>query len=79
MAPQVVNPSVKSNNNDTWDAAGMSAAVTRPPLRFVPPKARAPQDLLALHRVRDGLPKGGAQCRHAVVGTRKAEQATLPS
>ena len=40
MAPQFVKPYVKSNKNDTRDAEGISEAVTRPTMRFVPPEQR---------------------------------------
>jgi transposase len=53
MAPQCVRPYVKSNNNDTRDAEGMSEAVTRPTLRFVPTNELDQHDIHALHRVRE--------------------------
>ena len=55
MAPQCVKPYVKSNKNDMRDAEGMSEAVTRPTMRFVPTKALDQQDIEALHRVRERL------------------------
>jgi transposase len=55
MAPQFVKPYVKSNKNDVRDAEGIAEAVTRPTMRFVPPKDVDQQDLQALHRVRDRL------------------------
>jgi transposase len=55
MAPQFVRPYVKSNKNDTRDAEGMSEAVTRPTMRFVPTKELDQQDIQALHRVRERL------------------------
>jgi transposase len=57
MAPQVVQPYVKSNKNDTRDAEGIGEAVTRPTMRFVPIKALDQQDIQALHRVRERLMK----------------------
>src|SRR5262245_4291584 len=53
MAPQFVKPFVKSNKNDMRDAEAIAEAVTRPTMRFVPPKDIAQQDLPALHRVRE--------------------------
>jgi transposase len=53
MAPQFVKPYVKSNKNDTRDAEGISEAVTRPTMRFVPIKAVEQQDVQSLHRVRE--------------------------
>jgi transposase len=55
MAPQFVKPYVKSNKNDTRDAEGISEAVTRPTMRFVPTKEVDQQDIQALHRVRERL------------------------
>ena len=55
MAPQFVKPYVKSNKNDTRDAEGISEAVTRPTMRFVPTKDVDQQDIQALHRVRERL------------------------
>jgi transposase len=55
MAPQFVKPYVKSNKNDTQDAEGISEAVTRPTMRFVPAKEVGQQDIQALHRVRERL------------------------
>ena len=57
MAPQFVKPYVKSNKNDTRDAEGISEAVTRPTMRFVPTKELDQQDIQALHRVRERLMK----------------------
>ena len=55
MAPQFVKAYVKSNKNDMRDAEGMSEAVTRPTMRFVPIKGIDQQDIQALHRVRERL------------------------
>ena len=55
MAPQFVQPYVKSTKNDTRDAEGIREAVTRPTMRFVPTQGIEPQDIQALHRVRDRL------------------------
>lgn len=55
MAPQFVKPYIKTNKNDMRDAEGISEAVTRPTMRFVPTKAVAPQDSQALHRGRERL------------------------
>src|SRR4030095_9698022 len=53
MAPQFVKPFVKSNKNDRRDAEAIAEAVTRPTMRFVPPKDITQQDIQALHRVRE--------------------------
>lgn len=50
---QFVKPYVKSNKNDTIDAAAIAEAVTRPTMRFVQVKHTEQVDLQALHRARD--------------------------
>jgi transposase len=55
MAPPCVKPYVKSNKNDMRDAEAIAEAVTRPTMRCVPIKDVDPQDLQALHRVRERL------------------------
>ena len=52
---QFVKPYVKSNKNDTVDAAAIAEAVTRPTMRFVQIKHHEQVDLQALHRSRDLL------------------------
>jgi len=52
MAPQFVNPYVKSQKNDANDAEAICEAVTRPNMRFVPQKTVEQQNLQSLHRVR---------------------------
>jgi transposase len=46
---------VKSPKNDARDAEAICEAVTRPIMRFVPSKRIEPQDLQALHRIRERL------------------------
>ena len=46
---------VKSNKNDTIDAAAIAEAVTRPTMRFVELKRPDQVDLQALHRIRDQM------------------------
>src|SRR6266496_3357084 len=55
---QFVKPYVKSNKNDTIDAAAIAEAVTRPSMRFVAIKRVEQFDVQALHRVRDRLVYG---------------------
>ena len=50
---QFVKPYVKSNKNDTIDAAAIAEAVTRPTMRFVEVKTVEQVDLQALHRIRN--------------------------
>jgi transposase len=52
---QFVKPYVKSNKNDTADAAAIAEAVTRPTMRFVEIKRVDQVDLQALHRIRDQM------------------------
>lgn len=53
MAGQYVRPFVPNNKNDFRDAEGISEAVQRPRMHFVPLKTDEQLDLQALHRVRD--------------------------
>src|SRR5215470_17760250 len=55
---QFVKPYIKSNKNDTIDAAAIAEAVTRPSMRFVVLKRTDQVDVQALHRVRDRLVYG---------------------
>lgn len=55
MAPQYVQPYVKTNKNDLRDAEAIAEAVTRPSMRFVPIKDVSQHDIQALHRVRERL------------------------
>src|SRR6266850_4918704 len=57
ITPPFVKPYVKSPKNDARDAEALCEAVTRPTMRFVPIKRVEPQDLQALHRVRERLVK----------------------
>jgi len=52
---QFVKPFVKSNKTDIVDAEAIAEAVSRPTMRFTPPKTEAQLDLQALHRVRQRL------------------------
>jgi transposase len=52
---QFVKPYVKSQKNDTIDAAAIAEAVTRPTMRFAAIKNTSQVDIQALHRVRDQL------------------------
>lgn len=57
MAPQFVKPYVKGNKNDFNDAEGICEAVGRANMRFVGIKSIEQQDLLAVHRIRQGMVK----------------------
>jgi len=55
MAPQFVKPYVKTNKNDARDAEAICEAVSRPSMRFVAIKTVEQQELLAMHRARQGF------------------------
>jgi transposase len=58
MAPKFVAPyrlSGKKGKNDAADAAAICEAVTRPSMRFVPPKSVEQQSELLVHRARQGF------------------------
>ena len=58
MAPKFVVPyrlSGKHGKNDKADAAAICEAVTRPNMRFVPPKSLEQQSQLMVHRARQGF------------------------
>ena len=58
MAPKFVVPyrlSGKTGKNDAADAAAICEAVTRPSMRFVPPKSLEQQSQLLVHRARQGF------------------------
>jgi transposase len=56
-SPQFVKPYRKSDKSDRNDAEAICEAVTRPSMRFVAVKTVEQQDMLTLHRVREGLMK----------------------
>jgi len=58
MAPKFVVPyrlSGKKGKNDAADAAAICEAVSRPSMRFVPPKSLQQQSELMVHRARQGF------------------------
>jgi transposase len=55
MPAQFVKPYVKTNKNDTIDAAAIAEAATRPTMRYVEVKRPEQVDLQALHRIRDQM------------------------
>jgi transposase len=58
MAPKFVAPyrlSGRKGKNDAADAAAICEAVTRPSMRFVPPKSLQQQSELLVHRARQGF------------------------
>lgn len=55
ISPQFVTPYVKSNKNDRNDAEAICEAVSRPSMRFVPPKSADQLAVQAVHRIRRRL------------------------
>ena len=55
ISPQFVKPYVKSNKNDQNDAEAICEAVSRPSMRFVPPKSVDQLAMQAVHRIRQRL------------------------
>jgi transposase len=55
ISPQFVTPYVKSNKNDRNDAEAICEAISRPSMRFVPPKSTEQLAVQAVHRVRRRL------------------------
>ena len=55
IAPQYVKPFVKGNKNDYNDAEGITEAVQRPNMRFVPIKNIEQQDIQNFHRQRERI------------------------
>jgi len=52
---QYVKPYLKTNKNDYLDAEAIAEAVTRPTMRFVPPKTIEQLDVQTMHRIRDRM------------------------
>jgi transposase len=55
ISPQFVTPYVKSNKNDRNDAEAICEAISRPSMRFVPPKSVEQLAVQAVHRIRRRL------------------------
>jgi transposase len=55
ISPQFVTPYVKSNKNDRNDAEAICEAISRPSMRFVPPKSGEQLAVQAVHRIRRRL------------------------
>jgi transposase len=78
MAPQFVQPFVKSRKHDRRDAEAIAEAVTRPTRRVVPTKDIDQQDIQALHRVRERLIGERTALVHEVHGLMHAYGIGLP-
>lgn len=57
IAPQYVKPYVKRNKNDAADAGAICEAATRPEMPTVPVKNESQQEILSIHRARQGFVK----------------------
>ena len=55
ISPHFVTPYVKSNKNDRNDAEAICEAISRPSMRFVPPKSTEQLAVQAIHRIRRRL------------------------
>ncbi|MGI9504518.1 MAG: IS110 family transposase [Geminicoccaceae bacterium] len=55
ISAQFVKPYVKSNKNDRNDAEAICEAISRPSMRFVPPKSSEQLAIQAVHRIRRRL------------------------
>jgi transposase len=78
IAPQFVKASVKSPKNDARDAEAICEAVTRPTMRCVPIKRVEPQDLQALHRIRERLIKARTALGNEIRGLLSEDGIILP-
>lgn len=68
MAPQFVKPYVKRGKNDAADAEALCEAMTRPTMRFVPPKSAEQQSELMLVSIRDRLVRSRTQLTNSIRG-----------
>jgi len=57
LSPQIVNPYVKGNKNESRDAEASWEAVSCPPMRFGPLKTGEIQEIQVIHRLRSRLSK----------------------
>ncbi len=55
ISPQFVTPYVKSNKNDRNDAEAICEAISRPSMRFVPPKSSEQLEIQAVYCIRQRL------------------------
>src|SRR5215475_3447629 len=72
ISPQFVTPYVKSNKNDRNDAEAICEAVSRPTMRFVPPKSPQQLAIQALHRIRQRLVQRHEACESDTWHPRRA-------
>lgn len=58
----------RTGKNDANDAAAVCEAASRPHMNFVPPKTRAQQGMLCVHRLREGLKEERTSCINRIRG-----------
>lgn len=68
ISPQFVTPYVKSNKNDRNDAEAICEAISRPSMRFVPPKSSEQLEIQAVHRIRQRLVSGRTRLVNQIRG-----------
>lgn len=68
LPPQYIKPYVKRGKNDAIDAAAICEAMSRPGMRFVPPKSAEQQAALMLLKTRDLLVKQRTMLSNAMRG-----------
>jgi transposase len=68
LPPQYIKPYVKRGKNDAIDAAAICEAMSRPDMRFVPPKSAEQQAALTMLKVRDLLVKQRTMLINALRG-----------
>ena len=65
---QYVKPYLKSNKNDSEDAAAIAEACSRPHMRFVPVKSVEQQDIQSIHRIRQRIVRARVALTNEVRG-----------
>jgi transposase len=78
IAPPCIKAYVQSPKHDARDAEAICEAITRPTMRFVPIKRVEPQDLHALHRIRERRIKARTALVHEIRGRLSEYGIVLP-
>src|SRR5262245_63558916 len=78
ISPQFVKPFVKGNKTDRNDAEGICEAAQRPGMRFVPLKNVEQQQVLMLHRLREGTKKARTALSNRLRGVLSEFGVALP-
>jgi transposase len=69
MPAQYVKPYVKRNKTDSRDAEAICEAMSRPTMRFIKPKSKEAQAVLAMHRTRELLVRQRTMAANALRAT----------